>query len=106
MGREDKEIVNMDVKDELVEEKVNEYEDMCFSVSKLRQIAKCDDSFEGASAAFMNAAVIATELFVQYFVEKAAMVAQSENRKKVTKEDLYCVVQENENMFFLEDVFN
>lgn len=76
---------------------------MSLPLSKIKKIFKMDPDYFSASQGAVFATGAATELFVQYFMEHAAMIARMEKRKKIQYKDLSAVVSTQDALHFLSD---
>lgn len=76
---------------------------MSLPLSKIKKIFKMDPDYFSASQGAVFATGAATELFVQYFMEHAAMIARMEKRKKIQYKDLSNVVSTQDALHFLSD---
>lgn len=87
--------------DEIIEE-VDE-SIMSLPLSKIKRIFKMDPDYIGSSASAVYATGVATELFVQYLVEHASMLAKMEKRKKIQYKDFSNAVSTQDALYFLSD---
>lgn len=86
------------------EEAMDEDENvMSLPLSKIKRIFKMDPDFSGASAGAVYATGVATELFVQYLVEHASMLAKMDKRKKLQYKDFSGAVSTQNALYFLND---
>lgn len=76
---------------------------MSLPLSKIKRIFKMDPDYFGSSASAVYATGVATELFVQYLVEHASMLAKMEKRKKIQYKDLSNAVSTQDALHFLSD---
>lgn len=76
---------------------------MGLPLSKIKKIFKMDPEYTSASQSAVFATGCATELFVQYFVEHASMMAKMEKRKKIQYKDMSSVVADQDVLHFLSD---
>ncbi|GBL52014.1 hypothetical protein CAJCM15448_42880 [Candidozyma auris] len=90
---------------DLEDEEMPEIDDavMSLPLSKIRRIFKMDPDYYSASQGAVFATGAATELFVQHFMEHAAMMAKMEKRKKIQYKDLSTVVSTQDSLHFLSD---
>lgn len=72
-------------------------------ISKIKRIFKMDPDYLAASQSAVYATGIATELFIQHFVEQASMFAKLEKRKKITYKDFSNAVAGHDSLNFLSD---
>lgn len=91
----------IDIEDEAMED-VDE-STMSLPLSKIKRIFKMDPDYFGSSASAVYATGVATELFVQYLVEHASMLAKLEKRKKIQYKDLSNAVSTQDALNFLSD---
>lgn len=91
----------IDVEDDAMED-VDE-STMSLPLSKIKRIFKMDPDYFGSSASAVYATGVATELFVQYLVEHASMLAKLEKRKKIQYKDLSNAVSTQDALNFLSD---
>ncbi|KAI5961767.1 hypothetical protein CANMA_003744 [Candida margitis] len=76
---------------------------MSLPMSKIKKIFKMDPDFSGASQGAVYATGLATELFVQYFVEQASLMAKVDKRKKIQYKDFANAVSSHDALNFLGD---
>lgn len=76
---------------------------MNLPLSKIKRIFKMDQDYAGALQSAVYATGIATELFIQYFVEQASLIAKTEKRKKVVYKDFSSAVANHDTLTFLSD---
>lgn len=76
---------------------------MSLPLSKIKRIFKMDPEYFGSSASAVYATGTATELFIQYLVEHASMLAKMEKRKKIQYKDLSNAVSSQDALHFLSD---
>ena len=76
---------------------------MSLPMSKIKKIFKMDPDFSGASQGAIYATGLATELFVQYFVEQASLMAKVDKRKKIQYKDFANAVGGHDALNFLSD---
>lgn len=76
---------------------------MSLPLSKIKRIFKMDPDYFGSSASAVYATGVATELFVQYLVEHASMIAKIDKRKKIQYKDFSNAVSTQEALYFLSD---
>lgn len=72
-------------------------------LSKIKRIFKMDPDYLAASQSAVYTAGLATELFVQYFVEQASLLAKMEKRKKIQYKDFANAVSTHDSLNFLSD---
>lgn len=90
-----------DHEDELMEEIDDTV--MTLPLSKIKRIFKMDPDYFAASPSAVYATGVATELFIQYFVEHAAMLAKMDKRKKIQYKDFSNAVSTQDALHFLSD---
>lgn len=90
---------NMDVD----EEEEDDQASISLPMSKIKRIFKMDPEYFGASQAAVFATGAATELFIQYITEQAALLAKMEKRKKIMYKDFSAVVSTQDSLNFLSD---
>lgn len=93
---------DMDV-DEEEEEEEEDQASISLPLSKIKRIFKMDPEYLGASQAAVFATGAATELFIQYITEQAALLAKMEKRKKIMYKDFSTVVSSQDSLNFLSD---
>ncbi|KAI3403873.2 DPB3 [Candida oxycetoniae] len=76
---------------------------MSLPLSKIKKIFKMDAEYTGASQGAVYTAGIATELFVQYLVEQASLLAKMDKRKKIQYKDFANAVSSHDALNFLSD---
>lgn len=76
---------------------------MSLPLSKIKRIFKMDADYNSASASAVYATGVATELFVQYLVEHASMLAKMDKRKKLQYKDFSNAVNAHDALYFLAD---
>lgn len=76
---------------------------MTLPISRIKKIFKMDPEFVTASPAAVYATGVATELFVQYLTDHAAMIAKVEKRKKIQYKDVSTAVTSHDALYFLSD---
>lgn len=76
---------------------------MTLPLSKIKKIFKMDPDYYSASQGAVFATGAATELFVQYFMEHACLLARMDRRKKIQYKDLSDVVSNQPALQFLSD---
>lgn len=72
-------------------------------ISKIKRIFKMDPDYFAASQSAVYATGLATELFIQHFVEQASMFAKLEKRKKIVYKDFSNAVSGHDSLNFLSD---
>lgn len=72
-------------------------------IARIKRIFKLDPDYAGASASAVYTAGLATELFVQYFVEQASLLAKMDKRKKIQYKDFANAVSAHDSLNFLSD---
>ncbi|CUM66261.1 uncharacterized protein PRCAT00003922001 [Priceomyces carsonii] len=72
-------------------------------LSKIKKIFKMDPDYLAASKGAVYATGLATELFIQYFVEQASLLAKMDRRKKIQYKDLSNAVSSHDSLSFLSD---
>lgn len=72
-------------------------------ISKIKKIFKMDPDYLAASQSAVYATGVATELFVQYFVEHATLSAKVDKRKKILYKDFSNAVSTQDSLLFLSD---
>lgn len=90
--------------DEDAEEEEEQSGTTVLQLSKIKKIFKTDPEHISASEAAVFTTAVATELFIQYLTEQAALVARSEKRKTVQYKDFSAVVSNLDNLNFLGDL--
>lgn len=97
---------------EIVEEGDNDDDDdddddeqphMVLPLSKIKKIFKMDPDYGGSLQSAVYATGLATELFIQYFVEQASLLAKTEKRKKIVYKDFSNAVASHDTLSFLSD---
>lgn len=78
-------------------------ESLTLPLSKIKRIFKMDPDFLAASQSAVYATGIATELFIQYFVEHASVLAKMDKRKRVLYKDFSNAVSGQDALRFLSD---
>ncbi|CAK7912652.1 DNA polymerase epsilon subunit C [[Candida] anglica] len=91
----------VDVEEE--EEEEEEEASLSLPLSKIKKIFKLDPEYTAASPGAVYATGLATELFIQYFVEQASMSAKMDKRKKIQYKDFSSAVSHNDALTFLRD---
>ncbi|KAI5967447.1 DPB3 [Candida theae] len=81
----------------------SESQQMSLPLSKIKKIFKMDPDYLGASQGAVYATGLATELFVQYFVEQASLMAKVDKRKKIQYKDFANAVASHDALNFLSD---
>lgn len=76
---------------------------MSLPLARIKKIFKMDTEHHSASLSAVYATGCATELFIQYLVEHASMMAKMEKRKKIQYKDLSNVVSDQDALHFLSD---
>ncbi|EGW34917.1 uncharacterized protein SPAPADRAFT_58038, partial [Spathaspora passalidarum NRRL Y-27907] len=76
---------------------------MSLPLSKIKRIFKMDPEYLAASQTAVYTAGLATELFVQYFVEQASLQAKMDKRKKIQYKDFSSAVASHDSLNFLSD---
>lgn len=76
---------------------------MSLPMSKIKKIFKMDPEYSGASQGAVYTTGLATELFVQYFVEQASLMAKVDKRKKIQYKDFANAVGSHDALNFLGD---
>lgn len=76
---------------------------MTLPISKIKRIFKMDADYNMASQTAVYATGVATEMFVQYFTEQAALLAKMDKRKKIQYKDFAQAVATHDNLAFLAD---
>lgn len=76
---------------------------MTLPLSKIKRIFKMDPQYLAASPSAVYATGVATELFVQYFLEHASMLAKMDKRKKIQYKDFSNAVSTQDALYFLSD---
>ncbi|ODV77369.1 histone-fold-containing protein [Suhomyces tanzawaensis NRRL Y-17324] len=72
-------------------------------LSKIKRIFRMDPDYLAASQNAVYATGLATELFIQYFVEQASLLAKMDKRKKITYKDFSNAVASHDSLNFLSD---
>jgi DNA polymerase epsilon subunit 4 len=72
-------------------------------LSKIKRVFKMDPDYVAASQSAVYATGVATELFIQYFVEQASMFAKVDKRKKIQYKDFSNAVANHDALAFLSD---
>ncbi|RLV92139.1 DNA polymerase epsilon subunit C [Spathaspora sp. JA1] len=72
-------------------------------LAKIKRIFKMDPEYFAASQSAVYTAGLATELFVQYFVEQASLLAKMDKRKKIQYKDFSTAVSSHDSLNFLSD---
>lgn len=80
-----------------------ETQQMSLPMSKIKKIFKMDPDYSGASQGAVYTTGLATELFVQYFVEQASLMAKVDKRKKIQYKDFGNAVSSHDALNFLSD---
>lgn len=80
-----------------------EFDSLTLPISKIKRIFKMDKDYGAASQTAVYAAGVATELFIQYFTEQAALLAKMDKRKKITYKDMAQAVASHDTLSFLSD---
>ncbi|KAI5966245.1 DPB3 [Candida pseudojiufengensis] len=98
-------VTNIDQnKDETpIDEDLEEVATMSLPLSKIKKIFKMDMDYSGASSSAVYTTGLATELFVQYFVEQASLLAKMDKRKKIIYKDFANAVSSHDSLNFLSD---
>ena len=76
---------------------------MSLPISKIKRIFKMDPDYIGSTKGAVYATGLATELFVQYFVEHASLLAKMDKRKKIQYKDFANAVSSHDSLNFLGD---
>lgn len=76
---------------------------MALPLLKIKRIFKMDPDYVSASAGAVYATGVATELFVQFLVEHATMLAKMDKRKKIQYKDFSSAVASHDALYFLSD---
>ena len=76
---------------------------MSLPISKIKRIFKMDPDYIGSTKGAVYATGLATELFVQYFVEQASLLAKMDKRKKIQYKDFANAVSSHDSLNFLGD---
>lgn len=76
---------------------------MSLPLSKIKRIFKMDPEYFGSSSSAVYATGVATELFVQYLVEHASVLAKMDKRKKIQYKDFSNAVSSQDALYFLSD---
>ena len=77
---------------------------MSLPISKIKRIFKMDSDYNMASQTAVYATGVATEMFIQYFTEQAALLAKMDKRKKIQYKDFAQAVATHDNLAFLADI--
>ncbi|CAK9438617.1 uncharacterized protein LODBEIA_P28410 [Lodderomyces beijingensis] len=85
------------------EEEEQQQQQMSLPLSKIKRIFKMDTEYTGASSSAVYSAGLATELFVQYLVEQASLLAKMDKRKKIQYKDFANAVSSHDALTFLTD---
>lgn len=85
------------------EEDEEEEESLSLPLSKIKRIFKMDPDYLAASQSAVYATGIATELFIQYFVEHASVLAKMDKRKRILYKDFSNAVAGQDSLRFLSD---
>lgn len=93
--------VEVDVEEE--EEEDDDETSLALPMSKIKKIFKMDPDYIAASQSAVYATGLATELFIQYFVEQASSLAKRSKRKKITYSDFSDAVKGHDSLIFLKD---
>lgn len=98
---------NEDTGDDIVVDDKTELDEedavLTLPISKIKKIFKMDPDYLAASQSAVYATGVATELFVQYFVEHATLSAKVDKRKKVLYKDFSSAVSTQDSLLFLSD---
>ncbi|KAI5955786.1 DPB3 [Candida jiufengensis] len=86
-----------------IEQDDEEFAAMSLPLSKIKKIFKMDLDYAGASSSAVYTTGLATELFVQYFVEQASLLAKMDKRKKIQYKDFSNAVSSHDSLNFLSD---
>lgn len=89
--------------DKLLNELEEEDTALTLPISKIKKIFKMDPEYLAASQSAVYATGVATELFVQYFVEQATLSAKVDKRKKILYKDFSNAVSTQDSLLFLSD---
>ncbi|KAK6464845.1 DNA polymerase epsilon subunit C [Scheffersomyces coipomensis] len=72
-------------------------------LAKIKRIFKMDPDYTAASQSSVYATGLATELFIQYFVEQASLLAKMDKRKKIQYKDFASAVVSHDSLNFLSE---
>ncbi|KAK6457796.1 DNA-directed DNA polymerase epsilon, subunit C [Scheffersomyces xylosifermentans] len=76
---------------------------LALPLAKIKRIFKMDPDYVSASQSAVYATGLATELFIQYFVEQASLLAKIDKRKKIQYKDFSGAVASHDSLTFLND---
>ncbi|KAK6202609.1 DNA polymerase epsilon subunit C [Scheffersomyces amazonensis] len=96
-GNEQEHEIEADAEDEEHEQS------MTLPLAKIKRIFKLDSDFIAASQSSVYATGLATELFIQYFVEQASLLAKMDKRKKIQYKDFAAAVSSHDALMFLSE---